>query len=196
MSKPVALISVADKTGLIEFGRSLSDLGWDLLASGGTARALSEAGLGVNKVSDWTGFPEVLGGRVKTLHPVIHAGLLARPIPEHIAELHKLGIRPIDLVACNLYPFTETIAREGVTLAEAVEQIDIGGVTLLRAAAKNFARVTVLVHTADYSVALRELKEHGNVPEKIRQELALKAFAHTATYDAAIRDYLKQQFAV
>jgi len=147
------------------------------------------------KVSDWTGFPEVLGGRVKTLHPVIHAGLLARPIPEHVAELKELGIRPIDLVACNLYPFTQTVARQGATLAEAVEQIDIGGVTLLRAAAKNFARVTVLVHSADYPAALAELKERGSVPEKIRQQLALKAFAHTADYDAAIRDYLKQQFA-
>jgi len=195
MSKPIALLSVADKTDLVELGRGLTELGWDLLASGGTARALEGAGLAVHKVSDWTGFPEVLGGRVKTLHPVIHAGLLARPTKEHMDELKGLGIRPIDLVACNLYPFAQTIAREGVTIKEAVEQIDIGGVTLLRAAAKNFARVTVLVDTSDYAVVLKELRQ-GSVSLEMRQRLAYKAFAHTATYDETIRDYLRRHFAL
>lgn len=193
MNKPVVLLSVADKTGLVQLGQSLSDLGWDLLASGGTARSLDSAGLAVHRVSDWTGFPEVLGGRVKTLHPRIHAALLARPTEEHMAELQGLDIRPIDMVVCNLYPFAQTIAREGVTVEEAVEQIDIGGVTLLRAAAKNFARVTVVVDASDYARVLDELAQ-GAVSLETRQRLAVKAFAHTAAYDETIRDYLMREF--
>ena len=193
MNKPVALLSVADKAGLAQLGQSLSNLGWDLLASGGTARSLAGAGLAVHRVSDWTGFPEVLGGRVKTLHPVIHAALLARPTEEHMAELQGLDIRPIDMVVCNLYPFARTIAGEGVTVEEAVEQIDIGGVTLLRAAAKNYARVTVVVDAGDYPRVLNELAQ-GTVSLATRQRLAYKAFAHTATYDETIRDYLRGEF--
>lgn len=193
MNKPVALLSVADKTGLAQLGQSLSNLGWDLLASGGTARSLVGAGLVAHRVSDWTGFPEVLGGRVKTLHPVIHAALLARPTEEHMAELQGLDIRPIDMVVCNLYPFARTIAGEGVTVEEAVEQIDIGGVTLLRAAAKNYARVTVVVDAGDYPRVLNELAQ-GTVSLATRQRLAYKAFAHTATYDETIRDYLRGEF--
>ena len=193
MNKPVALLSVADKTGLAQLGQSLSNLGWDLLASGGTARSLAGAGLVVHRVSDWTGFPEVLGGRVKTLHPAIHAAILARPTEEHMAELQGLDIRPIDMVVCNLYPFARTIAGEGVTIEEAIEQIDIGGVTLLRAAAKNYARVTVVVDAGDYPRVLNELAQ-GTVSLAARQRLAYKAFAHTATYDATIRDYLRSEF--
>ena len=193
MSKPVALLSVADKNGLVQLGHSLSELGWDILASGGTAHVLAGAGLTVHKVSDWTGFPEVLGGRVKTLHPVIHAAILARPTEEHMAELQGLDIRPIDMVVCNLYPFARTIAGEGVTIEEAIEQIDIGGVTLLRAAAKNYARVTVVVDAGDYPRVLNELAQ-GTVSLATRQRLAYKAFAHTATYDATIRDYLRSEF--
>ncbi|MBK7219495.1 MAG: hypothetical protein IPH95_21150, partial [Candidatus Promineofilum sp.] len=139
-----AILSVHDKTGLIELGRGLAALGWELVASGGTARALRAAGLAAREVSDVTGAPEMLGGRVKTLHPAIHGGILARDTADDRADLAAQGIAPIDLVVCNLYPFAATVARPGVTTAEAVEQIDIGGVTLLRAAAKNFARVVVL----------------------------------------------------
>ena len=144
-----AILSVHDKTGLIELGRGLVALGWELIASGGTARALRDAGLPAREVSDVTGAPEMLGGRVKTLHPAIHGGILARDTAGDRADLAAQGIAPIDLVVGNLYPFAATIARPGTTTAEAVEQIDIGGVTLLRAAAKNFGRVVVLCDPAD-----------------------------------------------
>jgi phosphoribosylaminoimidazolecarboxamide formyltransferase/IMP cyclohydrolase len=193
MTAPLALLSVSDKSGLIAFAQGLGALGWELLASGGTARALRQAGLAVREVADYTGFPEVLSGRVKTLHPAIHAGLLARDTPEDRAELAALGLRPIDLVACNLYPFASTVARAGVTLEEAIEEIDIGGVTLLRAAAKNAARVTVAVDPADYGAILEELRTHGQVLPETRRRLAYKAFAHTAAYDEAIRAYLASQ---
>lgn len=186
-----ALLSVYDKSGLVELGRALSDLGVELIGSGGTARALRQAGLAVVEVSDLTGFPEVLGGRVKTLHPVIHAGLLARPTPEHMDELRQLGIKPIDLVVVNLYPFAQTIATPGASLDDIVEQIDIGGVALLRAAAKNFARVGVLVDPADYEGVLQQLRDAGELDDATRRRLAYKAFAHTAEYDTTISRYLK-----
>ncbi|NPV07293.1 MAG: bifunctional phosphoribosylaminoimidazolecarboxamide formyltransferase/IMP cyclohydrolase [Anaerolineae bacterium] len=185
-----ALLSVYDKAGLVELGQALSDLGVELIGSGGTARALRQAGLTVLEVSDLTGFPEVLGGRVKTLHPVIHAGLLARPTPEHMEELRQLGIKPIDLVVVNLYPFAQTIATPGASLDDIVEQIDIGGVALLRAAAKNFARVAVLVDPRDYGMVLDELRQRGEVSERIRRRLAQKAFTHTASYDTVISRHL------
>ncbi|NLT43708.1 MAG: hypothetical protein GXX93_13625 [Anaerolineae bacterium] len=184
-----ALLSVYDKTGLVDLGRSLADLGVELIGSGGTARALLQAGLEVREVSDLTGFPEVLGGRVKTLHPVIHAGLLARPTPEHMQELERLAIQPIDFAVVNLYPFARTIATPDVTLEDAVEQIDIGGVTLIRAAAKNFARVAVLADPSDYPIVLAELRDAGEVSEETRRRLAYKAFRHTAEYDTAISRY-------
>ncbi len=184
-----ALLSVYDKTGLVDLGRSLADLGVELIGSGGTARALLQAGLEVREVSDLTGFPEVLGGRVKTLHPVIHAGLLARPTPEHMQELERLVIQPIDFAVVNLYPFARTIATPDVTLEDAVEQIDIGGVTLIRAAAKNFARVAVLADPSDYPIVLAELRDAGEVSEETRRRLAYKAFRHTAEYDTAISRY-------
>lgn len=185
-----AIFSVYDKSGLAELARGLAGLGWELIASGGTARALRQAGLPVVEVSDATGAPEMLGGRVKTLHPAIHGPILARDLPEDLAELRRQGLTPIDLVVCNLYPFEETISRPDVTLADAVEQIDIGGVTLLRAAAKNFARVAVLCDPADYEAVLQELTTQGAASEETRRRLALKAFGHTRDYDAAISQYL------
>ncbi len=184
-----AILSVHDKTGLIELGRGLAALGWELVASGGTARALRAAGLAAREVSDVTGAPEMLGGRVKTLHPAIHGGILARDTADDRADLAAQGIAPIDLVVCNLYPFADTIARPGATTAEAVEQIDIGGVTLLRAAAKNFARVVVLCDPADYEPALAAIAA-GGPDEATRRTLASKAFEYTWAYDAAIAEYL------
>lgn len=186
-----AILSVYDKTGLVEFASALVDMNWELIASGGTARQLRAAGLPVLDIAAITGAPEMLGGRVKTLHPAVHGGILARDTPEDWADLGAQGINPIDLVVCNLYPFEKTIAQPGVTLAEAIEQIDIGGVTLLRAAAKNFARVAVVCEPLDYAEVLRELREHGQASPATRQNLAIKAFAHTRDYDTAITAYLQ-----
>jgi phosphoribosylaminoimidazolecarboxamide formyltransferase/IMP cyclohydrolase len=187
-----ALLSVYDKTGLVEFAAGLAELGFELVASGGTARALSAAGLPVTQVDQVTGFPEILGGRVKTLHPAIHGGILARRTPEHLAELAAHDIAPVDLVVSNLYPFAATIARPGVTEAEAVEEIDIGGVALTRAAAKNFESVAVLCDPADYADVLAALRA-GALDADRRRALALKAFRHTAAYDAAIATWLTGQ---
>jgi phosphoribosylaminoimidazolecarboxamide formyltransferase/IMP cyclohydrolase len=189
----LALLSVSDKTGLIDFARSLvEEFGFDIISSGGTAKALKEAGLPVTKVADYTGSPEILGGRVKTLHPRIHGGILARrDVPQDVADLEAKQIRPIDLVVVNLYPFEQTIAKEGVTLAEAIEQIDIGGPAMLRASAKNFTHLTVLCQASMYGDYLQELRQHqGEVSLEFRQECALKAFLHTAGYDRAIASYL------
>jgi len=187
-----ALISVFDKRGVKELAKELVDLGFQLISTGGTARYLEEAGLEVEKVEDLTGFPEILGGRVKTLHPKIHAGLLARDLPEDRKQLEQLGISPIDLVVVNLYPFQETVSRPGVTLAEALEQIDIGGVTLIRAAAKNFSRVAVVVNPDRYQEVLEELREKGEVSLKTRFSLAREAFWHTANYDRVISEYFHE----
>lgn len=189
-----AILSVYNKAGLEKFGRCLADLGFDLIASGGTSRQLRAVGLTVQDVSELTGTPEMLGGRVKTLHPVVHGGILARDIPSDQADLAAQQIDMIDLVVCNLYPFSETVAKPDVTLAEAVEQIDIGGVTLLRAAAKNCARVMVVCDPGDYEKVISELQAQGELDAATRQSLALKAFHHTADYDAAISNYLRQQF--
>ncbi|MGC8839353.1 MAG: bifunctional phosphoribosylaminoimidazolecarboxamide formyltransferase/IMP cyclohydrolase, partial [Anaerolineae bacterium] len=188
-----ALLSVWDKRGLMDFAQGLADLGWELVASGGTARALRDAGLPVTDVAQVTGFPEMLGGRVKTLHPAVHAGILARPDPADLEELAAHGLAPVDLVAVNLYPFEATVARPGVSLEEAVEQIDIGGVALLRAAAKNWARVAVVSRPDQYGAVLVELRERGEVAEATRRRLALEAFRLTAAYDAAIAAYLAGQ---
>jgi len=190
---PTALFSVSDKTGLAEFAATLAELGWTLAASGGTARQLSETGLTVTDVATLTGAPEMLGGRVKTLHPVIHGGILARDTAADQAELARHGITKIDVVVCNLYPFQQTVAKPNVTLDDAIENIDIGGVALLRAAAKNFDRVAVLCDPADYPAVSAELKVTGAVSAALRAELARKAFAHTAAYDAAISNYLFDQ---
>jgi phosphoribosylaminoimidazolecarboxamide formyltransferase/IMP cyclohydrolase len=192
----LALLSTSDKTGLIEFAQTLvKEFEFDLISSGGTAKALKEAGLPVTKVSDYTGFPEILGGRVKTLHPRIHGGILARrDVSEDLKELETHEIRPIDLVVVNLYPFEQTIAKEGVTLAEAIENIDIGGPTLLRASAKNYAHLSVLCNPEQYPQYLEQLRQNqGDISLEFRQNCALKAFRHTATYDQAISAYLQQQ---
>lgn len=190
---PLALLSVSDKTGLVDFARHLiEDFGFDIISSGGTASALKAAGLPVTKVSDYTGSPEILGGRVKTLHPRIHGGILARlDLPEHLADLDANQIRPLDLVVVNLYPFTQTIAQQGVTLPEAVEQIDIGGPAMVRAAAKNFAHVTILSNPSQYPDCLSELAQNsGKTTLPFRQACALAAFEHTSGYDLAIAQYL------
>ncbi|XP_030065812.1 bifunctional purine biosynthesis protein ATIC [Microcaecilia unicolor] len=192
----LALFSVSDKTGLIEFAKRLSSLGLSLVASGGTAKALRDAGLTVRDVSELSGFPEMLGGRVKTLHPAVHAGILARDQPEDRADMEKLGFSFVRVVVCNLYPFVKTVASPTVMLSEAVEQIDIGGVTLLRAAAKNHARVTVVCDPGDYaSVAVEmECTQNKDTSLEVRRQLALKAFTHTAQYDDAISDYFRKQY--
>ena len=186
---PRALLSVSDKTGLVDFARALVDLGYELVATGGTHRALVDAGLPARSVSDVTGAPEILDGRVKTLHPAIHGALLATPTPEHDAELRAHGLARIDLVAVNLYPFEATVARPGVTDVEAMEQLDIGGPTMVRAAAKNHAAVVVVVDPAAYPAVASELAA-GPVPLGRRRALARAAFAHTAAYDAAVVRYL------
>ena len=192
-ARPVrrALLSVSDKTGLVEFGRGLAELGVELVASGGTASALREAGLSVVDVAELTGSPEMLGGRVKTLHPKIHGGILARRDNDgDQRDLAEQQIGTIDLVAVNLYPFEETVAKPGVTLAEAIEKIDIGGPSMIRSAAKNSAYVAVAVDPSDYGSLLEELRDAGGLSDTTRQRLALKAFERTAAYDAAISDYL------
>ncbi len=187
---PIAILSVHDKTGIVEFAKSLADLGWTLLASGGTAKLLRDNGLAVTEVADYTQSPEILGGRVKTLHPAIHGGLLARPTETDHNELLRLGWDYIDLVAVNLYPFEETIARPHVTYADAIENIDIGGVTLIRAAAKNHERLTLVCDPADYADVLSALKS-GEVPFARRKGLAVKGFQITARYDSLISAYLE-----
>jgi phosphoribosylaminoimidazolecarboxamide formyltransferase/IMP cyclohydrolase len=183
---PLALLSVSDKTGLVEFAQGLVRLGWELTSTGGTAKALRNAGLTVREVSDLTGFPEMLDGRVKTLHPAVHGGLLARrDLAEHMGALTEKGIEPISLLAVNLYPFQTVASREGVTAEEVIENIDIGGPSMLRSAAKNFAAVTVVVDPADYGRVLAGLEADDDDLD-LRRLLAEKVFAHTAAYDAAI----------
>ncbi len=188
-----ALISVHDKTGVVEFARGLAALGAEIVSTGGTARLLRESGVPVVDVAEVTGFPEMLDGRVKTLHPKVHGGLLARrEIPEHVAALERHGIRPIDLVAVTLYPFEQTVAKAGVTLEEAIENIDIGGPSMIRGAAKNHAHVAVVTDPAQYGPVLDELrKSAGALSDETRFRLAAEAFRRTAQYDAAIAAYLR-----
>lgn len=191
--KKRALVSVSDKTGIVEFCKRLSACGYEIVSTGGTAKALKEAGLPVIGISELTGFPECLDGRVKTLHPAVHAGLLAmRSNPEHMAQLEKLNINTIDIVAVNLYPFKATIMKPGVTFAEAVENIDIGGPTMIRAAAKNYQDVAVIVDPKDYEKVLSEL-EAGEISLETKKYLQYKVFAHTAVYDSMISNYLAAQ---
>ena len=192
MAKFRALLSVSDKTGLVDFARQLHDAEVELIGSGGTARAIQDAGIPVRAVEEITGFPEILGGRVKTLHPAIHGGILARRVAHHLEELDAYNIVPIDLVVVNLYPFQQTVAKSTVTLATAVEEIDIGGVALLRAAAKNHESVTVVCNPADYA-AVAEAFIDGGTSMLQRKQLALRAFRHTAEYDGAIAAYLSDQ---
>jgi phosphoribosylaminoimidazolecarboxamide formyltransferase / IMP cyclohydrolase len=188
-----ALISVSDKTGLVDFARELVDLGWEIISTGGTARTLREAGVAVREVAQVTGFPEILDGRVKTLHPAVHGGLLARrDQPAHMHALEEHGIQPIDVVAVNLYPFREAAARRDAKPDDVIEQIDIGGPSMIRSAAKNFNAVTVVVDPADYERVLAAVRAGGGDAD-LRRLLASKAFAHTAAYDGAIATWFAQQ---
>ncbi len=187
-----ALISVSDKTGVVEFARALQDFGVKLISTGGTASLLRDAGLNVTEVGEYTGFPEMLDGRVKTLHPRVHAGILARrDVPAHVGAMQDAGIPVIDLVVVNLYPFSQTVAKPDCALAEAIENIDIGGPAMVRSAAKNYQHVAVVTDPADYSSLLREMASaSGAVGAETRFLLARKAFSHTAAYDGAISNYL------
>lgn len=189
-----ALISVSDKTGVVEFAKGLVALGWEILSTSGTMKLLKESGVPVTSVSDVTGFPEICDGRVKTLHPKIHGALLARrDIPEHMKELKDNDIETIDLVCVNLYPFRETIAKPDVTMEDAVEHIDIGGPSMLRSSAKNWESVTVVCNPADYETVLSEIKAGGNTTRETRLQLSAKAYTHTAEYDMAISTYMRAQ---
>ncbi|CUA80735.1 bifunctional phosphoribosylaminoimidazolecarboxamide formyltransferase/IMP cyclohydrolase [Anoxybacillus suryakundensis] len=189
--KKRAIISVSNKKGIVTFAKQLAELGVEIISTGGTKRVLAEHGIPVTSISDVTNFPEILDGRVKTLHPNIHGGLLAvRDDETHQQQLQAHNITPIDFVVVNLYPFQETIAKPNVTLMEAIEQIDIGGPTMLRAAAKNHAYVTAVVDPADYDVVIEQLKQYGEVLLETRRALAAKVFRHTAAYDAMIAQYL------
>src|SRR5574340_706333 len=187
-----ALISVSDKSGVLEFAQGLHQLGVKILSTGGTARLFADNGIPVTEVADYTGFPEMLDGRVKTLHPKIHAGILARrDLPEHMEAMDRTAIPGIDLVVVNLYPFRQTVARPDCSLEEAIENIDIGGPAMVRAAAKNYTSVAVVTDPADYAPVLEEMKAgSGAVTQTFRFRLACKAFSHTAAYDGAISNYL------
>lgn len=190
-----ALISVSDKSGLLPFARGLAKNSIEIISTGGTSKALREGGVEVKDLSSYTGFPEMLDGRVKTLHPKIHGGLLyLRGNASHESAVRSHGIEPIDLVVVNLYPFEQTVAREGVTLEEAIENIDIGGPSMLRSAAKNHESVTVIVDPADYEAVMKEIKDNGNTSLGMRRRLAAKIFARTAAYDRAIAEYLSRYF--
>jgi len=192
--KKRALISLSDKTGVVDFAKELIALGFEILSTGGTHKTLADAGLSVTSVSDITGFPECLDGRVKTLHPMIHAGILAmRSNSEHMKQIEELGVTPIDVIAINLYPFKQTILKPDVDLETAIENIDIGGPTMIRAAAKNWQDVSVIVDPDDYKTIIDEYKSSGTVSKETRFILAGKVFDHTANYDAMINSYLRQQ---
>jgi len=189
-----AIISVTDKAGVVEFAKSLSKFGVEILSTGGTAKALRQGGVSVMDISDYTGFPEMLDGRVKTLHPKVHGGLLGmRDNPEHVRVMKEHGIKNIDMIVVNLYQFEKTVAKEGVTLDEAIENIDIGGPTMLRSSAKNYKDVTVIVDPADYALVLKEMEETGGATSiKTRFRLAKKVFHLTHLYDGAITKYLEK----
>ena len=189
-----ALISVSDKTGVVDFARGLRSLGWEVIATGGTMKLLLESGVEVINISDVTGFPEICDGRVKTLHPKVHGGLLARrDDPSHLAALKENGIEFIDMVCVNLYPFRQTIAKPDVKMEDAIENIDIGGPSMLRSAAKNWADVTVVCDPADYALVLDELRAEGKTRRETRLRLSAKAYTHTAEYDAMIATYMRAQ---
>ena len=189
-----ALVSVSDKTGIVEFVEGLVNLGFEIISTGGTKRALEQAGLKPIGISDVTGFPEIMDGRVKTLHPKVHGGLLAvRSNPDHMNQLEELGIETIDLVCVNLYPFKQTVQKEGVSHEEIIENIDIGGPSMLRSASKNYQSVTVVTDPSDYEKVLSEFKEYGDTTLETREALAAKVFRTTAQYDAMIADYLTKK---
>ena len=188
-----ALISVSDKSGVVEFSKELKSMGWTLIATGGTLKTLRNAGLEVMDIQDVTGFPEICDGRVKTLHPKVHGGLLARrDLKDHMQQISDNDITPIDLVCVNLYPFEATIAKENATLEDAVENIDIGGPSMLRSAAKNFKDVTVICEPSDYKMVIDEIKKNGNTTLETRLKLSAKAYTHTAIYDSHIAEYMRR----
>ena len=189
-----ALVSVSDKAGLVPFVKGLKELGWEIIATGGTQKLLEESGVKTIGISDVTGFPEILDGRVKTLHPNVHGGILARrELPEHMATLQEQGIETIDLVCVNLYPFRQTIAKPGVSMADAIENIDIGGPSMVRSAAKNWKDVTIICDPNDYDTVLAELKENGKTSDETRLALSAKAYTHTAQYDMCISTYMREK---
>jgi phosphoribosylaminoimidazolecarboxamide formyltransferase/IMP cyclohydrolase len=190
-----AIVSVTDKAGIVDFAKALSKLGVEILSTGGTARALREGGISVTDISDYTGFPEMMDGRVKTLHPKVHGGLLGlRDNPEHVRMMAQHGIKTIDMVVVNLYQFEKTVAKDGVTLDEAIENIDIGGPSMLRSSAKNFKYVTVVVDPSDYEVVLKEMETSGGKTTlETRFRLAKKVFRLTHLYDGAISQYLEKK---
>ena len=191
-----ALLSVSDKTGIVELGKFLSENGVVIISTGGTMKALRDAGVPVTYVSDVTGFPEIMDGRVKTLNPKIHGAILAvRSNPEHMQALAEHNITPIDLVVVNLYPFRETISKPGVTEAEAIENIDIGGPAMVRASAKNFKDVVIVTYPRRYAQLMEMLEKDGDIDARTRKELAFEAFSHTAEYDTMISEYLNKQLA-
>ena len=190
-----ALVSVSNKEGIINFAKGLSKLNIDILSTGGTAAIIREAGIKIKEISQITGFPEMLDGRIKTLHPIIHAGILAkRNLKSHTDVLKKHDIQSIDLVVCNLYPFEETIQKSNVNLEEVIENIDIGGPTLIRAAAKNYKDVIVVTNREQYNDVLRSLKSKGDITIDNREKFAVEAYTHTAQYDSIISQYLKDIF--
>ena len=189
-----ALLSVSDKTGIVEFAKKLNEAGVEIISTGGTMKAVKEAGIPVMYVSDVTGFPEIMDGRVKTLNPYIHGGILAvRDNEEHVAAMKEHKITGIDMVVVNLYPFRQTIAKPDVTQADAIENIDIGGPAMIRAAAKNFKFVTVVVNPSRYDEIAADIAKDGGVKDDLRLQLAQEAFQHTASYDDCIQDYLAKQ---
>jgi len=195
--KKRALISVSNKTGITQLAKSLTDLRYEIISTGGTAKILKDNGIKVIGISEITGFPECLDGRVKTLHPNVHAGLLAmRKNPEHIAQLKALNINTIDIVVVNLYPFKNTIMKEGVEFQEAVENIDIGGPTMLRSAAKNYQDVAAIVDPKDYDKVIKELEENGEVSLETKMYLMYKVYQHTACYDTLIASYLRERIGI
>lgn len=190
-----ALLSVSDKTGIVDFARTLAEKGVELLSTGGTAKILKDNGIPVVQVDEFTGHPEIMDGRVKTLHPKVHGGILAiRDNPLHQEHMKQNDIKPIDLVVVNLYPFRETIARPDVTIEEAIENIDIGGPTMVRSSAKNHAWVCIVVDPADYAGITEELNKEGAISLETRKKCAVKAFRHTAEYDMAIDKYLTKVY--
>ncbi len=194
MKSKNALISVSDKTGVVQFARDLMEMGWEIISTGGTARALREAGLEVKDVSELTGFPEILEGRLKTLHPLVHGGILGRRDQSlHLQQMEDYGIETIDLVAVNLYPFPEVVSKEGVSLENAIENIDIGGPTMVRAAAKNYQDVIIVVDPSFYSTVIEELRAGADLDPEIRYIFATEAFSHTAYYDSIISNYLRSR---
>jgi len=191
-----ALISVSDKTGVLEFAKELKNLGYEIISSSGTAKYLKENGIDVIEVSQITGFPEILDGRVKTLHPKIHGGILAiRDNQDHMKQLQENDIKPIDIVAINLYPFENTV-KKGADLDEIIENIDIGGPAMVRASAKNYKYVAIITDPKDYSDIINELKEYGEISINTKKKLSLKAFRHTAFYDSIISQVLNEKFEI